>query len=173
MRREGLLQTQIPQMLTLLPSRYLLGHPNPFVNKGKAILDISATCLTYLCSDALDPRLTDEEMKQNLVLGHYRLLNFATSQWADCVRLCVHFQKEVPSQLTALVEELRNCRANWDYDQDLETNLKFWGLLKSRAWPKAWEIVSRTLDFRRLLHGSYDWRLDEGSVSFDLETEEI
>lgn len=145
-------------------SRYLLEHQKKkFLEKREALLEISVTCLTYLCSNVFDPGLSDQDMEQNMTLGSYRLLNFAYSQWAECSRLCKNqFRDEVPSQLVSLLDQITIDRSNLYYDQGSETNLKLWGLGNSSFSPDACNMVSRCLDFRSLMNNSYDWRLDEG-----------
>ncbi|KAF4415321.1 putative NACHT domain protein, partial [Fusarium austroafricanum] len=145
---------------------YLLEHQkNSFLDKEKALLEVSTTCLTYLCSDILDPYLSDNEIQQNLLLGSYRLLNFAHSQWAECVRLCTtHFRDEIPSQLVSLLDQIIADRKNLYHDQAADTNLKIWGLDRFKSSLGACSMVSRSLDFKRLMDHSFDWRIDEGTV---------
>ncbi|KAF4337213.1 NACHT domain protein [Fusarium beomiforme] len=143
---------------------YLFEHQkNKFLEKRQALLEISTTCLTYLCSEVLDPELSDEEMEQNIVLGSYRLLNFAHSQWAECLRICTNqFQYELPSQFIPLLDQISMERSNLYYDQDSDTNLNLWGLARFESANDACNMISRCLDFRSMMNGSYDWRLDEG-----------
>ncbi|KAF9767043.1 hypothetical protein IL306_000445 [Fusarium sp. DS 682] len=146
---------------------YLLEHQKKkFLEEREALLEISATCLTYLYSDVLDPELSDKDMEQNMTLGSYRLLNFAHSQWAECLRLCTnHFRDEVPSQLISLLDQITTDRSNPYYDQDSDTNLKLWSLDNFKCSPDACNMISRCLDFRSLMNSSYDWRLDEGKTA--------
>ncbi|KAF5013486.1 hypothetical protein FDECE_511 [Fusarium decemcellulare] len=73
---------------------YLLRRQkNAFINEGEAVLDISTTCLTYLCSDALHPYLDEEDLEQYVASGSYRLLNFSHNQWAECPFVACRFNQ--------------------------------------------------------------------------------
>ncbi|KAG5654814.1 hypothetical protein KAF25_011001 [Fusarium avenaceum] len=146
---------------------YLLEHEKKFLEKREALLEISATCLTYLCSDVLDPELSDKDMEQNMALGSYRLLNFAHSQWAECLRLCINnFRDEVPSQLISLLDQITTDRSNPYCNQESDTNPKLWSLDNFKCSPNACNMISRCLDFLSLMNSSYDWRLDEGGIDW-------
>ncbi|KAF5986262.1 hypothetical protein FBULB1_2484 [Fusarium bulbicola] len=110
--------------------RYLLRHQkNKLLDDGEALLEISTTCLAYLCSECLDPDLSDDDIERNVISGAYRLLNFAQSQWAECLRLCTrHFRDELPPQLIPLLGHIMQDLANPYYSQDSETNLGLWSL---------------------------------------------
>ncbi|RSL85848.1 hypothetical protein CEP52_016003 [Fusarium oligoseptatum] len=145
---------------------YLLRRQHDsLLSEGEALLDISATCLTYLSSRMFDLDATDDTVQTNLISGAYRLLNFASSQWAECLRLCVrHFRTESPTELLELLQQFHARSTNSEYDWGMDTNSTYWALQPLKDLPEACDLVSRALDFRRSLRGSYDWLSDEGSV---------
>ncbi|KAF4443329.1 NACHT nucleoside triphosphatase [Fusarium acutatum] len=147
---------------------YLLQyHKNKLLDEGEALLEISTTCLAYLCSDCLDPDLSDDDIERNVISGAYRLLNFSHHQWAECLRLCTrHFRDELPPQLVPLLGHIIQDIANPYYSQDSETNLRLWSLNRFRSNLEEAEAISRSLDFRSIMATSYDWRLDEGDTSW-------
>ncbi|KAM5342179.1 hypothetical protein ACJ41O_015210 [Fusarium nematophilum] len=51
-----------------------------FIDEGEAILDITTTCLTYLCSSFFDDDATAERLQSYIISGAYRLLNFSDHQ---------------------------------------------------------------------------------------------
>ncbi|SCO12073.1 uncharacterized protein FFE2_12505 [Fusarium fujikuroi] len=143
---------------------YLLQHQeNKFLDEGEALLEISTTCLAYLCSDCLDPALSDDDVERNVISGSYRLLNFVHQQWAECLRLCTrHFRDELPQQLIPLLGHIMLDLANPYYSQDADTQLGLWSLDKFDSNIDEVMSISRSLDFRSIMDVSYDWRLDEG-----------
>ncbi|KAF4495971.1 nacht domain [Fusarium agapanthi] len=142
---------------------YLLRNQNnKLLDEGEALLEISTTCLAYLCSDCLDPDLSDDDIERNIISGAYRLLNFAHHQWAECLRLCTrHFRDDLPPQLVPLLGHIMQDLANPYYNQDSETNLGLWSLNRFKSNLEEVEAISRSLDFRNIMATSYDWRLDE------------
>ncbi|CZR41601.1 uncharacterized protein FPRO_11190 [Fusarium proliferatum ET1] len=154
---------------------YLLRHQkNKFLDDGEALIEISTTCLAYLCSDLMDADISDDDIQRNLVSGAYRLLNFAHRQWAECLRLCTrHFRDELPPQLVPLLGHIMQELANPYYSEDFDTNLGLWSLDRFKSNLKEIKTISRSLDFRSLMATSYDWRLDEVDPSwsdFDFTT---
>ncbi|CVL05439.1 uncharacterized protein FMAN_10739 [Fusarium mangiferae] len=145
---------------------YLLRHEkNKLFDEREALLEISTTCLAYLCSDLLDADISDDDIQRNLVSGAYRLLNFAHRQWAECLRLCTrHFRDELPPQLVPLLGHIMQELANPYYSEDLDTNLGLWSLDRFKSNLEEVKTISRSLDFRSLMATSYDWRLDEGEA---------
>ncbi|KAF5530924.1 nacht domain-containing protein [Fusarium mexicanum] len=143
---------------------YLLQHQkNKILDEGEALLEISTTCLAYLCSECLDPDLSDDDIERNVISGAYRLLNFAHHQWAECLRLCTrHFRDELPPQLVPLLGHIMQDLANSYYSQDSETNLGLWSLDRFKSNLEEVEAISRNLDFRSIMATSFGWRLDEG-----------
>nr|RBQ98164.1 hypothetical protein FVER53263_20443 [Fusarium verticillioides] len=146
---------------------YLLrNQKNKILDEGEALLEISTTCLAYLCSDCLDPDLRDDDIERNVISGSYRLLNFAHHQWAECLRLCTrHFRDELPPQLVPLLGHLMLDLANPYYNQDSDTKLGLWSLDNFKSNIDEVKAISHSLDFRSIVATSYDWRLDEGNIN--------
>ncbi|KAF5643189.1 nacht domain protein [Fusarium sp. NRRL 52700] len=142
---------------------YLLRHQkNKLLDEREVLLEISTTCLAYLCSDCLDPDLSDDDIERNVISGAYRLLSFAHQQWAECLRLCTrHFRHELPPQLVPLLSHIMQDLANPYYSQDSDTNLGLWSLDRFKSNFEEVEAISRSLDFRSIMVTSYGWRLDE------------
>lgn len=151
--------------------RYLLRHQkNKLLDEREAILEISTTCLAYLCSDLLDADISDDGIERNLKSGAYRLLNFAHHQWAECLRLCMrHFRDELPQQLVPLLGHIIEALANPYYNHDSDTNLRLWSLDRFKSNLEEIEAISRSLDFRSIMDTSYDWRLDEGDIATPID----
>ncbi|KLO93164.1 uncharacterized protein LW93_6158 [Fusarium fujikuroi] len=147
---------------------YLLrNQKNKLLDEGEALIEISATCLAYLCSNLMDADISDDDIQRNLVSGAYRLLNFAHRQWAECLRLCTrHFRDELPPQLVPLLGHIMQELVNPYYSEDLDTNLGFWSLDRFKSNLEEVKTISRSLDFRSLMATSYDWRLDEGDAGW-------
>ncbi|SCV57123.1 uncharacterized protein FFB14_14978 [Fusarium fujikuroi] len=143
---------------------YLLRRQkNKLFDEREALLEISTTCLAYLCSDLLDTDMSDDDIKRNVVSGAYRLLNFAHHQWGECLRLCTrHFRDELPPQLVPLLGHIIEDLTNPYYNQDSDINLGLWSLGRFKSNLEEVEAISRSLDFRSIIDTSYDWRLDEG-----------
>ncbi|KAF5241930.1 hypothetical protein FANTH_8890 [Fusarium anthophilum] len=142
---------------------YLLQHQkNKILDEGEALLEISTTCLAYMCSECLDPDLSDDDIERNVISGAYRLLNFVHHQWAECLRLCTrHFRDQLPPQLIPLLGHIMQDLANPYYSQDSKTKLGLWGLDNFKSNIDEVKAISHSLDFRSLMATSYDWRLDE------------
>lgn len=151
--------------------RYLLRHQkNKLLDEKEALLEISTTCLTYLCSDLLDVDITDDDIEQNVISGAYRLLNFAHHQWAECLRLCTrNFRDELPPQLVHLLGHIIEDLANPYYNQDSDTNLGLWSLGRFKSNLEEVKTISRSLEFRSIMATSYDWRLDEGNINTPID----
>ncbi|KAG4277591.1 hypothetical protein FPRO04_07368 [Fusarium proliferatum] len=145
---------------------YLLQHQkNNFLDEGEALLEISTTCLVYLCSDCLDPALSDDDVERNVISGSYRLLNFAHQQWAECLKLCTrHFRDELPQQLVPLLGHIMLDLANPYYSQGADINLGLRSLDKFESNLEEVKTISRSLEFRSIMATSYNWRLDEGDL---------
>ncbi|KAF5697667.1 NACHT domain-containing protein [Fusarium globosum] len=145
---------------------YLLRHQkSKLLDEGGALIEISTTCLAYLCSDLMDADISDDDIQRNLVSGAYRLLNFAHRQWAECLRLCTrHSRDELPPQLVPLLGHIMQELANPYYSEDLDTKLGLWSLDRFKSNLEEIKTISRSLDFRSLMATSYDWRLDEGEA---------
>ncbi|PNP80169.1 hypothetical protein FNYG_06492 [Fusarium nygamai] len=147
---------------------YLLRHQkHKLLDEGEALLEISTTCLAYLCSDILDPDLSDDDIERNVISGAYRLVHFAHHQWAECLRLCTrHFRNKLSPQVVPLLDQIMLDLGNPYYNQDSDTKLGLWSLDKLKANLEKVKAISRSLDFRSIMASSYDWRLDEGDSSW-------
>ncbi|KAL2130484.1 hypothetical protein VTI74DRAFT_6338 [Chaetomium olivicolor] len=93
-----------------------------FIDKAEANHSLTKCLLSYLCSGIFNPELSNEQLRQNIVAGKYRLQWFATSQWIMLTRRCVEVSKCLSAYpdllvlLTRLTFELRNDRFNEEVD---------------------------------------------------------
>ena len=146
--------------------RYLFGQQtNNFIDLLHMTVDLTTTCLTYLCLDLFDPEIEEEDLTANILSGGYRLHTFATSQWVGLVRKCTGMLRgrTPPDELIASLEHFITERENMGY-KGLSDHTPEYGELESfkEKWPRLHTILCRVLKFRQLDVG--DWRFDEGML---------
>ena len=129
----------------------------------QATIDLTTTCLTYLCLDPFNPEIEEEYLTENIISGGYRLHAYAASQWVGLVRKCagMHRNRTPPDELIALLEIFISERENMGYKGSSECTPEYGELeLFKKEWPNLHTMLCRALKFRQLDVG--DWRLDEG-----------
>jgi hypothetical protein len=151
----------ILESLQLMGQRYLFGRQ---IDLMQATVDLTTTCLTYLCLDPFDPEIGEEDLTENIISGGYRLHAFAASQWVELVRKCAGMlgNKNPPDELITLLEHFITERKNMWYE-GLDEHAPECGELETfkREWPELHTLLRHALKFRQLDVG--DWRLDEGT----------
>ena len=67
--------------------RYLASiQSGPFIKELSANKEIAHTCLTYLLFTCFDLSITEEEMDDAILDGHFTLQAYATTHWLDHVK---------------------------------------------------------------------------------------
>lgn len=89
-----------------------------FIDVADATLSLALCCITYLTQRHNDPILSREAIIDNILLGKYRLRDFAALTWIDLVlRYLEHTQlSAIPEELATSLELLLLERTNEEYN---------------------------------------------------------
>jgi hypothetical protein len=133
----------------------------------QATVDLTTTCLTYLCLDIFDPEIEENYLDEQILSGGYRLHTFAASQWVALLRSCARMLRDQPppDELISLLEHFVTERENMGYTNPSENIAEDpdFKSLKQRS-PQLHAMLCHASKFRQLDVG--EWRLDEGASNF-------
>lgn len=126
---------------------------------------MTKTCLHYLCLDIFDPEIEDQQIKENLLSGAYRLHWFASTQWVEILRHCaisLH-DRAPPDDLITTLKTFGERRENTTF-QDSSSSYGDWSSDHFEAFkgkhPEIYRLLDQTLKF---------WHLDTGNWKLDYE----
>lgn len=130
----------------------------------EANLEMTKTCLHYLCLDIFDPEIEDQQIKENLLSGAYRLHWFAPTQWVEILRHCaisLH-DRAPPDDLITTLKTFGERRENTTF-QDSSCSYGDWSSDHFEAFrgkhPEIYRLLDQTLKFWHLDTGN--WKLDD------------
>lgn len=126
------------------------------------------TCLTYLCYDAMREDISEDQLKDNLLSGKYRLQVFASSSWFALVTQYLRLAQddERHEVVNGLMGNLFSDMANSSFQNDAAASS---GAKESQEtadplrllWPDAPEFLADTIRFQDD-HGKDGWTSSNG-----------
>lgn len=156
---------RVSETSQLMSQRYLFKRQtDDFLDLMQATLDLTTTCLTYLCLDLFEPEIEEEDLTENILSGGYRLHAFAASRWVGLVRNfagMLHNQTP-PDELITSLEQFITERENMEYINP-SNSTPGCGEFEpfKQKWPNLHTLLCRAREFCQLDVGS--WRLNEGT----------
>ncbi|KAK1765267.1 hypothetical protein QBC33DRAFT_496016, partial [Phialemonium atrogriseum] len=143
---------ETPQFVHFTVKEYIFNHRTKSVSVCESTMDLLVVCLTYLCYNALGEELDEDQLRENLLAGKYRLQAFASSTWFTLVKRYIQLTQDenhlvvINGLLENLFSELGNPRFRNDIDEDTGSSRRPYQPGHS-PWPEAPEFVSQTLLF--------------------------
>ncbi|ERF71684.1 hypothetical protein EPUS_08997 [Endocarpon pusillum Z07020] len=92
------------------------------IDNTEATLSLAKCCIWYLLQSHFDPRITDDEVADNIISGKYRLHNFAVTMWSELVKryISLNGSKSLSTKLISALECLAIERSNSDFSGSIE-----------------------------------------------------
>ncbi|KAL9621185.1 MAG: hypothetical protein Q9160_004317 [Pyrenula sp. 1 TL-2023] len=153
--------------LCLKSSRYISSTRIPnHIDDSEATLSLAKCCIYYLCQSHHDSFISDDEIKENLISGDYRLSNYAEITWLELIR---HYIKSIgarsfPADFVSALEYLVSERLRTDFDRrtELSEHVSHLDLDRLKCqWPDLHAILSDMASFLEQCQNS-EYHLDEG-----------
>ncbi|RYP65442.1 hypothetical protein DL771_008314 [Monosporascus sp. 5C6A] len=96
-----------------------------FLSSSQYTLSLAMCCITYLCQGHHAADIDEDQVRENLFNGDYRLHHYATAMWLRLVELytsSTHVDRESSewAELTALLERLLEERGNHNFNPTTE-----------------------------------------------------
>ncbi|KAL1857635.1 hypothetical protein Daus18300_010275 [Diaporthe australafricana] len=143
---------EIPQFVHFTAQEYIFSRDiSNFIDKAEANYSLAKSTIAHLCSGIYDMDISDEQVRNNIVAGKYRLHWFATSQWTALISRCfVEASKDLSAYpdllelLTRLALELRN----YGFKGQISRKEGIFQSLESN-WPEISNMICGVLAFRR------------------------
>lgn len=113
-------------------------------------------CITYLCQSHHNPEISDDVLRNDLLLGAYRFDDFAASTWFELIEDFVRLTPaQTPSQeLIDLLEVFVDRRTNEGY-KNPSNNFTHLSFAYSKLFPQnVYDMLCRVSQFRRASSGS-------------------
>ncbi|KAN0108843.1 hypothetical protein V8E51_008585 [Hyaloscypha variabilis] len=121
------------------------------INISDATLSLATCCIQYLCQEHHDRDLSDDELRDNILAGVYRLHEYSVTMWPELVQRYIQFAKSAspPSKLIELFQFLIEKRSSDEFSND-ESTLPEISAKHSFNWdyPEIHEILRNALYFR-------------------------
>ncbi|PMD44746.1 hypothetical protein L207DRAFT_552817 [Hyaloscypha variabilis F] len=121
------------------------------INISDATLSLATCCIQYLCQEHHDTDLSDDELRENLLAGAYRLHEYSATIWPELVERYIRFAKSAspPSDLIKLIQLLIEKRSSDEFSNDGSTLLEL-SAKQSFKWdyPEIHEILRKAVCFR-------------------------
>jgi hypothetical protein len=143
-------------------SKEIEGH----IDTKQANFDMAITSLSYLCSRALDPELSNSDLEINLVSGRYRLLGYFAFNFPaialPCVRETYWFRPKFSDLLTRVALDARN----YEFESEIKfPESSFQNEDLQRISPEGYEMLCAVFQFH-LDERSSDWNLSNSKQAF-------
>ena len=154
-------------MLTYYQRYFFHSGRTTLVDPRIAVSDLASTSIAYLCTDSFEPCLADDQVKENLKSGRYRMCSYASSQWLRlvlmmCARSCQTCR--LPDSLTSLLEEFVKKRENGNFRLEHEQQVPEPPELEFVVVsPNVRTMLCRMAYFFQKQDDAGDWRLSRGN----------
>jgi len=148
------------ETLTWNVKRYIFSQEiSHHLEKHEAECMLAKSSLTYLCSPVLELGASDDEIRESILHGRYRLHCFVSSQWLAITGRILSSPPSVSRnrELVDLLVRLTLERKNYRYEQDSES--KSLGVQASTtaaalsdlhtAWPEVMQMIGQAMGFLR------------------------
>ncbi|GAM36872.1 hypothetical protein TCE0_022r06309 [Talaromyces pinophilus] len=78
-----------PQFVHFTAQEYIMNSEVAnFLDKEQAAMDLLTVCVSYLCYDTMSNELSDAAIIDSILMGKFRLLDFAASNWMLILAMC-------------------------------------------------------------------------------------
>jgi hypothetical protein len=144
--------------------RYIFSsHIASCINFLDATLSLATCCIQYLCQKHHDTDMSDDELRDNVLSGAYRLHEYSATMWLELVERYVRFAKSAtpPSHLIKPFQMLIEKRSSDEFSDDNKSTLLEIPTQHSFKWdsPDIHEILRNAAYFRnKCAEGEYDKR---------------
>ena len=148
----------------LIFPRYIFSpHIPSCINISDATLSLATCCIQYLCQEHHDTDLSDDELRDNILAGAYRLHEYSATMWPDLVKRYIQFAKSAspPSDLIKIFQLLIEKRSSDDFSNNNQPTLPEISAKHSfkSDYPEIHEILRNAVYFRsKCSEGEYDKR---------------
>lgn len=135
-----------------------------FISSSEAKLDMALATLSYLGSPILNAEISDDELKNNLLSGKYRLLEYFASHWLKIVLPLARKSSDYPPSFSkALTQAAEGGRSHKFQGGKLGSTAAFFqNTVLQRNSPDAYAMLRSALSFHRN-ENILDWSLKTGS----------
>ncbi|KAI1122695.1 hypothetical protein F5Y10DRAFT_281496 [Nemania abortiva] len=140
-----------PQFVHFTVKEYIFSQQiTRSINMSEAYRDLALSTLTYLSSDIVNVKISDERIRNNILDGKYRLYSFATGQWIPLALRCMRESKNPSTSidLQALLLWLAITLKNDEFDDQTDSPAPTFQYSESR-FPEIAQIIDAVLHFRR------------------------
>jgi hypothetical protein len=157
---------QIPQIfdlghpMRLMSIRYIFSREiEGFIEMERANLDMALTSLSYLCSRALDPELSNADLEMNLISGRYRLLGYFALHWPALTLPCARNTCWIHPRFSDLLTRVALDAMNYEFESDIDSpENSFQNGDLQRISPEGYKMLCAVFRFH-LDDRSADWNL--------------
>jgi hypothetical protein len=120
------------------------------IGEAEASYSLARASLTYLLSGIFDEGLPEEEIRDNVLAGRYRLHWFAINQWTTLTRRCLEMSKDQSAypELLELLIRMTLERRNASFEGEAEVS-DFIFRDFATEWPELSRFMCRALHFHR------------------------
>jgi hypothetical protein len=146
--------------MRLMSIRYIFSKDiEGSIEKERANLDMAITSLSYLCSTALDPELSDAELEMNLISGRYRLLGYFASHWPALTHYYTREARQISPRFSDLLTRVAIDARNDEFEDGIDSpENSFQNEDLQRISPEGHEMLCAVFRFH-LDEKSADWNL--------------
>lgn len=144
----------------LMSLRYIFSlEIGNFITTKSANYDLAITSLSYLCSRALDPELSDSDLEMNLISGRYRLLGYFAFHWPAMTLPYARETDYIIPEFSELLTRLALDARNYEFEGDTDSpENSFQNEDLQRISSEGYEMLCAGFQFH-LNERSADWNL--------------
>ena len=132
---------------------------------SEAVRDLVETCCVYLCSKDFDDETVEDDIDNNLLLGKFRFLGFASFNWLPLVRTLLRLSNHEANlkPLLPFLEELSSKRRNYKLTKDEGELQAAETVLALPESPATSEFLSKAARFFQDPRQD-EWTIDNGTT---------
>ncbi|CZR60110.1 related to NACHT domain protein [Phialocephala subalpina] len=147
-------------------------HTSSVINISDATLSLATCCIQYLCQRHHDTDLSDENLRENVLAGMYRLHEYSATMWLGLVEQYIRLAKSAtqPSDLISLLRMFIEKRSSDEFINDtISPHIQTPGQLSFKSdYPDVNEMLCKTANFKKKCsEGEYDKRKENSWISLD------
>jgi hypothetical protein len=138
-------------------------HITSFIDMSDATLSLATCCIQYLCQRHHDTDLSDDELRDNILTGMYRLHEYSATMWLGLVEQYIRLAKlkTPPDDLISIFQVFIEKRNNNEFIDDTASppiQSLSQSLFKSN-YPDVYKMLREATSFKKKCYeGEYDKR---------------
>jgi hypothetical protein len=151
--------------MKLMNIRYVFSREiKDFIDIERASFDMMLISLSYLCSKALDPELSNADLEMNLISGKYRVLGYFASHW---LALTLPYVREktwwISHRFSNLLTRVAMSARNYEFEDNIESpDISLKNVKLERLSPEGYELLCTAFRFQ-LDERLADWNLSNST----------